>query len=149
MILVRLTASARLHGALFFLVWLVGLSAWMGFFVAAHHLWPLDRFLRLVVIGGLNASALAILRTPFPQIPSSRVPLSLTVGTTTTTGLALAGSCVGGLCTLPVAGLWGLPWLNVVIIGDTAWAPWLIRGLTLLVCVIAWRHWRRLRQRIW
>lgn len=142
----RLTPLARLYGGLFFFAWLVGISGWAGFFVSAHHVWPLGRLIRLVVAGGLNAGSLAVLRTPAPQMPRTRVAVPFTVGTTTTTGLALAGSCVGGLCTLPVAGLWGLPWLNALLIGDAALAPWIIRTLTALAVLMAWRHWRRLRQ---
>ncbi|WP_053958131.1 hypothetical protein [Sulfobacillus thermosulfidooxidans] len=143
----RIPQQARLHGGLFFLVWIIGLSTWTGFFVAAHHLWPLGRLIRLIVIGMINAGALMILRTPLPHQTSTRFAPSLTLSTTTTTGLVLAGSCVGGVCTLPLAGFWALPWMNTLIIADTAWASWILRLLTGIVVLLAFRHvqhWRTL-----
>ncbi len=141
----RLTVSARLFGGLFFFVWLVGLSVWTGLFVRLHHQWPSLTVGGLVVIGGINACAFTILRTPARSTVRPRGFAWLTVGTSTSTGLALAGSCAVGGCAAPVAaGIWGLPILNALVAWDAGLAPWLIGSLTGIVVVFAWRHYRRL-----
>jgi len=138
--------TARLVGGLFFAAWMTGLAVWTGFMATAHQTWPIGPLVGLTGVGLVNAGVLAILRTPLPQAPRRTGAFAVTLGTTASTGVALAGSCAVGLCAAPVAGFWALPGLNALVLADPAAAFWVMGGITLIGVILAGRHWHKLRQ---